>query len=415
VTGAWRPILTGSRAEEALAVARAVGERLRDPGRLAAGIAAAPTQTALPAIVEWWPMSLAQGHAGLAVLFAQLDAAFPGEGWAGDAHGQLRVAVEAVRRERHAPSGLFSGLAGLAFAAAFVDRHRYGRLLGTLDGLVAARAGRLAAGLQGRSGCAPAELDVVSGLAGIGAYALFRDDGAILPAVVERLVELLSSDADPPAWHTPPDLLDDSLAPFFPDGCLNCGLAHGMPGPLALLALAAPASAVVAESAAWLAGRAAEDEWGLGWPAGVSLDGSASAPTRTAWCYGSPGVARALWLAGEHELAVAALDAVFRRSPAERRIDAPTFCHGRAGLLQVALRVAHDSGNERLTRAAAELAAELVADFDEAATFGYRDLDPDGKPVDLPGVLQGAAGTALVLLAAAAPVEPAWDRVFLLS
>jgi hypothetical protein len=35
--------------------------------------------------------------------------------------------------------------------------------------------------------------------------------------------------------------------------------------------------------------------------------------------------------------------------------------------------------------------------------------------VDRPGLLDGAPGAALVLLAAATDVEPAWDRVFLLS
>ena len=32
---------------------------------------------------------------------------------------------------------------------------------------------------------------------------------------------------------------------------------------------------------------------------------------------------------------------------------------------------------------------------------------------DLPGVLEGAAGVGLVLLAAVSPVPPAWDRIFL--
>jgi hypothetical protein len=35
--------------------------------------------------------------------------------------------------------------------------------------------------------------------------------------------------------------------------------------------------------------------------------------------------------------------------------------------------------------------------------------------VDRPGVLDGAAGVAMVLLAAAVDVEPDWDRLFLLA
>ena len=35
--------------------------------------------------------------------------------------------------------------------------------------------------------------------------------------------------------------------------------------------------------------------------------------------------------------------------------------------------------------------------------------------VDDPGLLTGAAGVALALLAACTPVEPAWDRMLLVS
>ena len=43
-------------------------------------------------------------------------------------------------------------------------------------------------------------------------------------------------------------------------------------------------------------------------------------------------------------LAVSAMKDVFRRPVASRRIDSPTFCHGVAGLMAIAMRFANDTG-----------------------------------------------------------------------
>src|SRR5207253_2631831 len=102
--------------------------------------------------------------------------------------------------------------------------------------------------------------------------------------------------------------------------------------------------------AGWLTEQRLEDEWGITWPDVAPLGDEKPAPARSAWCYGAPGVARALWLAGEalgershRELAVEAMAAVYRRPMATRRIDSPTFCHGVAGLLQITLRFLQDT------------------------------------------------------------------------
>jgi lantibiotic modifying enzyme len=426
----WRPILEGPDAQAARAVAREIGSRLRDPETLARATEAAPAQSAVPEYAVWRPAGLAQGHPGLAVLFAALDACFPSAYWKDAGRVHLGHAVDALRRDHDVATGLTSGLAGLGFAAEFADRDVHARLLATLDGLIRRRTepvlNRIAAR---RSGVAEYDVDVVSGLSGIGAYFLTREDEEALRPILETLVPLLARDSAVPAWHAPADLLPDDDRSTFPSGRLNCGLAHGVPGPIALLALASAAGAggvdeAIRQATSWLVEHAVEDEWGINWPAFVRMGSAApEPPTRAAWCYGAPGVARALWLAGEamddsalRELAVAALVAVHRRPQAERRIDAPTFCHGRAGLLQVTLRLAHDSGSSTLRAAATELARELVAEFRPGdSIFGYRDLDVAGQPVDQAGLLYGAAGTALVLLAAATPVEPRWDRMFLLS
>jgi Lanthionine synthetase C-like protein len=140
---------------------------------------------------------------------------------------------------------------------------------------------------------------------------------------------------------------DEVMADRYPYGNLNCGLAHGIPGPLAMMSLAlrhgvtVPGLSDAVDCAAtWLAGHRADDRWGVNWPVAVPITaegtveavkpGCADEPSRSAWCYGAPGVARALWLAGLaldrpdwRHLAVEAMQAVCRRPVAAHFIDSP--------------------------------------------------------------------------------------------
>jgi lantibiotic biosynthesis protein len=86
-----------------------------------------------------------------------------------------------------------------------------------------------------------------------------------------------------------------------------------------------------------------------------------------------------------------------------------------AGLLQITLRFAHDTGLPQLIEAAETLSEQLLSLYDPDSLLGYYSLEPGGQRVDQPGLLDGVAGVVLVLLAAATDVEPAWDRLFLLA
>jgi hypothetical protein len=180
--------------------------------------------------------------------------------------------------------------------------------------------------------------------------------------------------------------------------------------------------------AEWLVGNRADDAWGVNWPYAVSLtqdgvpDLAGSGPSRAAWCYGAPGVARTLWLAGVardrpdwRNLAIQAMEAVYRRPIPARQIDSPTFCHGVAGLLQVTLRFANETRLPVFTNAAVDLTGWLLSAYEPDSLLGYRNWEPGGTRVDHAGLLDGAPGVLLALLAAATDAEPSWDRAFLLA
>ena len=436
----WRPALDPRRRGPALTVAREVVARATDPERIALGLAAARRQTRYPQTLRRTPYSLAAGDAGLAALCAAADADLPGEGWDAAAHGFLAAAARAAERAPVLPWGLFEGLGGLAFATMLLSRGgaRYRTLLATLDAALARPAAAfVATGDGGRPGPTTA-FDLVSGAAGVGAYLLTRDPHGLLPGILRGLVALARPAGGLPGWWTPPAPTDDGFtARAYPHGSLNCGLAHGVPGPLALLALALRAGAevpgqhdAVQVMAAWLVAQHTEDRWGVNWPAAVPVPPPGTPwpqpaglePARAAWCYGSPGVARALWLAGcalddadLRDLAVEAIRAALRRPVSERRIDSPTFCHGVAGLLQIVLRFWQDTRLPVLSQAAAGLVDQLLAVYQPERPFGFAALEPGGNPVDRGGLLDGAPGVALALLAAATPADPSWDRLFLLA
>jgi hypothetical protein len=440
VPSSWSAVLDADRRTAAVAAAREVAVRVTDPQRLEEAIVAAREQTRFPASVQWAPGAVAQGDAGLALMCAYLDRCFPDERW--DIAGRDLLACAAAHAERSPPGpSLYDGTAGLGFVAWQLGRGtRYTRLSSSLDGALAPQAVALAGTLDGQQhGVAAGQFDAMSGLSGIGAYLLARRgqhvDGA-LERLLQTLVELTrASAAGPPRWFTPAELMfDATTAQLYPDGHLNCGMAHGIPGPLALMALAHAGGVrvrglrdAIASIATWLCDNRADDAWGVNWPKMVALAPDASAPpapqpSRAAWCYGSPGVARALWLAGtalEDErlmtLASEAMQAVYRRPLHERQIDSPTFCHGVAGLLHVTLRFAHDTGAAVFTAAAADLTDQLLAAYDPNGLLGFCSIEPGGNPVDHAGLLEGAPGVALVLLAAATDVEPTWDRLFLLA
>jgi hypothetical protein len=448
----WKPAVNGRLAAEAIERSAAVGRRLRATERVETAAKELRRQTRFPQAVHWWPHSIAQGYAGLAVSWSYFDSCFPGEGWDAVAHEHLTLAVRGAENSAKLPLGIFSGMSGVAFAGSQLSRGgtRYGRLMDKLDGEIVPRASTLAEKLPTEQGMNVGTFDLIAGLSGVGAYLLCRTHQVAacdcLHSLTAALVQMALSGGEVPSWYTPCDRLgDEKTKDFYPNGNLNLGLAHGIPGPLAFLSLAHRAGVpepglpdAIAHLADWICSHRLDDPWGVNWPTAVplvqngssnsprlSVGESASAPggpSRTAWCYGSPGIARALWLAGEalnkdeyRQVAASAMEAVFRRPIAVRQIDSPTFCHGVSGLLAIALRFANEMGGEMFSDEIASMVRQILDTYQPESLLGFKNIEVPGNEIDQPGLLDGAAGVALVLLAASTSVEPVWDRLFLLS
>lgn len=410
--------MTHASSDRALTSARAIASDLA----ALASLAADPDRA--------WLQSLAKGAAGIALL--HIERAYAGlAGW-DTAHAWLKTATGGdITAADHA--GLFFGAPAVAFALHAADGPgRYTRALVTLDTHIAALAHRRVSQAQARIDRktlpALAEFDLIYGLTGIGAYLLRHAPGGdaleqILRYLV-RLTEPLRADGETtPGWWTGHDPSFTS-SPAFAGGHGNLGLAHGIAGPLALLALAQRHGAVVdghadaiGQICAWLDTWRQEGDRGPWWPQWITRDELRTrrpvqpGPLRPSWCYGTPGLARAQQLAGiatgdtarqhtaEHALACCLSD------PAQlSQITDASLCHGWAGLFQTAWRAARDARSPEIT-------ACLPHPTDRLIQHARPDL-AEGT-----GLLEGRAGLALALHTAASTTPPAsgWDACLLIG
>jgi lantibiotic biosynthesis protein len=415
----WQPLLNGNQRERALAVVAELAQSLPE------GIVREFGSTAPP------PQQLAE-----AALFY---------GYLARALGQPEAAQQAIRYLNQAFEGLaawptslklFSGVTSVAWTVA----HLAGPVLAAdavenclvVDELLQCHLARTPW---------QADYDLLGGLTGYGVYALERGQAThareCLGLVVDRLVELAETTEAGVTWFTPPALLPAWQRELCPRGYYNLGLAHGVPGVIALLGrlLAADVECervqpLLAGAVQWLhaqrlppAQRAALGAYFPSW-AGPEVPSEAS---RLAWCYGDLGAATALLYAARcagmsawESDALGILRTAAVRPLETSHIRDACLCHGSAGNAHLFNRLFQATGEPLFAEAAQRWFAQAL-DFRTpglgVAGFQGFWLDANDEPqwVAKTGLLEGAVGIGLALLAAATTTPPDWDRLLLVS
>lgn len=379
--------------------------------------------------------SLAAGKAGEALFWAALNDLDPPVATADTASPEercevtLQTAVDLLAQRSLVP-GLFSGYSGTAL----VVEH----LLGQDDDFNEAIDAELMHLLEGPW---QRDYDLISGLVGFGVYALERarhgHGDALLERVLDRIADQAQWNGRFVTWHTPPHWLHGLNRERFPKGYFNLGLAHGVPGIIALLAncrLAGretrPVVGLLAASVDWLLTQCPPDSL---YPCFVADDLEYEA-ARSAWCYGNPGIAISLLLAGralgdpaiEHQ-AMNLARAAARRTGETSGVRDASLCHGSAGLAHMFNRLYQATGCEECAQAARHW-------FHWTLTYG-RDTGPNGEnwqvgfpswipdpsqedtlvQVEESSLLYGMVGVGLALIAALGDQPPLWDRAMLLD
>jgi len=419
MTETWNPLLTGPLADRASRAVREIAEAL--PG-------ASSRDGASQA-------SLASGLAGQALFYAYLAIATSDEAAADRAAELLERAADELANTP-LPPHLYAGFPGVAWTM----EHLQDLLFETPEGEEAEDPIlEIDEALLVPLARSPwmGEYDLIGGLAGLGVYALERlprpSARTLLERVVDRLAELSEEMEEGSAWFTPPERLPEWQREIHTRGNYNLGVAHGLPGVLPVLAGACAAGVAVERvrpllesSVSFLLARrlppGSESCF-----AGSYAPWEDSTPTRLAWCYGDPGIAAALLPAaravGNAEWERQALDialAAAARDESTSHVRDAGLCHGAAGLGHLFNRLFQATGEERLAAAArfwSERTFTFQATGEPVAGFRAWEVGVLGQPGWRPdaGFLEGAAGVGLALLGAVSSVEPAWDRVLLVS
>ena len=415
----WRPLLSGEAAARARAAARDVAAvTTRGAPPHAAGIA--------PEAFPIWDNTLHSGRAGQCLLHAYLALSGDGETCSDAALDLLDQATDAAPGLKMGTS-LFLGFPGIAWAASHLENRLF-----TADEDGNRPVDEILAAALSREDW-EGGFDLFDGLVGVGAYALERlprpSAARLLETVVSRLAGRAERTPDGATFHSPQRVLPLNYQEHYPDGAYILGFGQGIAGVVALLGAACQAGVATGEARplleatiSWLFAREL--------PAGglyrfphFYLPGLEPYLTRVAWCTGDLGIAAALLVAArgagvpawEAEARRIALVAAARTVENGRVPDAG-LCHGASGAGHVFNRLYQTTGEEELGRAA-RFWFERALDLREPGlgVAGFRTFASPSPPTPEPGFLTGATGIGLALLAACTPVEPAWDRLLLLS
>lgn len=426
---AWRPLLEQDLAERAWDTIRAISRTIESAPAVERSVGSPRSRRQI---------SLSGGSAGRALLHGYLSKAAETRA---EAQAHARLAEDCLRQasevlaDSHMSAGLYSGFTGVAWVAEHLKDVLPAWDEGDEDineeideALLAALARSPWTG----------EFDLINGLVGFGVYALERYPRPLavscLEAVVDRLDEMAERHEQGVTWFTPPDLLPPTTREAMPLGCYYLGVAHGVPGVIALLAEVCRSGVrkdralpLLEKAVSWFLAQRRPEDGGPSCFSSYVGPGVNSRPARLAWCYGDPGIAATLLLSAratgredwEREALAIATRAI-QVPLAASGIGEPGLCHGALGLAHLYNRIHQAGGGEPFAEAARlwyRRGLEMRSPERGFAGFSSWQAREDGQFgwVDDSGFLTGASGIGLSLLAGVTAKEPDWDRILLVS
>ena len=354
-----------------------------------------------------------QGDASTALLLAHCGRP--------SASARLEAALSAFAR-RPTTISLFAGAAGISWA---LDRLATGREADSLIAHFDAAVLRYLDVPRWQE-----RYDLIAGLVGVGVSAA-RHRGGHAELIADRVLSHLEATAIADdaglTWCTPGSDPTAGRPTRFTAGAVDLGVAHGVPGIIGMLAQFVEADVqrersrrLLWSAVSWLMYTVPDGRprFGTNWPAGRAER------KRIGWCYGDPGVAgvllrasRALGSLGLEQQALGLLERATAPLATASVRDA-CLCHGAAGLAHIYNVAFQRTGSPRMRIEALRWLLELFRLRKPGSGIaGYRFLKLEGggtRWANDATLVSGAAGVALVLLAAIEGREPEWQALLLL-
>jgi len=401
-------------------------------------------QNAGPIVQTLSPLTLSHGYPALCILFTNLGITDKNNNWIEYSHKYIQQMVTLIREEGIYGSSLFSGTAGIALAVriASMEGAYYSKLQNSLDTFLYQQLDEVLSNLKSKTNYHMFDYDAIEGLAGIANYLFMINNNAMSEEYLKRILTYFVSlsgykeflGRNIPKWHIHNEFLfSDNEKNSYRNGILNVGLSHGISGPLIILSKAYKRRIIV-DGHRDAIKRITEDIIKLknhndnNWTGMIDAEYYINSndildlPTRSAWCYGTPGTAFALLTAAEalndNELAEIAKKAMKDLIGNEQQVFSPSFCHGYAGIAYLYKRFFEKTNTKEFYEESIRLKEKTKEFFNEKNPFGFYDIEAkDNSLLKLNsiGLLQGVSGILLTLLAFEEESSSIWNTAFLLD
>lgn len=421
-----------------------IARRMSSPREVKNICMAAANQIPLPIIPKaiWDPVSLSSGYPGIVLLFIELDEKFPNESWDSVVHDyilEIKACLEQGCLSNQA--SIFVGLAGVCFSLQKASKSgvRYKKMLDKLNVMLIEMIEKnhiyqLKDNFYKKQPSNPFLYDIIVGISGIAVYIFnnlqfpnFEKTGYKIASLLIQLTEKIHVNGNEVSgWYVSADQqLMKREKDEYPNGCFNMGFSHGISGVLAALSLAYEKGIqienqknTILKLATWIIQYRKTVGDRCFWPPYISFEEAAygfEAPvviSRDAWCYGAPGISRALLLAAKainckflKKTAFEMFDNLLNQRTQKWNAYSPTFCHGLSGLAQLTYSMSLEASPREklfLIERYKEFADLIFEGFDEDLPFGFQDIETqiDGSKwkISKAGLLEGSAGILLTLL-----------------
>lgn len=322
---------------------------------------------------------------------------------------------------------LYTGITGLNYVVNLIHKATgdYSFLLKQLDSLyIKNYKAYLLDQKGGKNNCS--DYDIISGNAGVIRYALSRyeDNDNMLSILYDQMNCIC--DVYERKWAK----LISFNATLDVENVVDLGMAHGISGIISILALIKSkqladerSTEILNDLMNWVCFLKESEIKDSLWPSKINVQNGRveimnSKYRRAAWCYGSPGVATSLYMAGVamnsakiRQEANNIMKDVYNSSMNSWLITSPMICHGFSGILNIVYRLQEFEFKNDISHRIIKRILKMV-DYDKEFCFLNIDMN---KVNDSAGFLMGSCGIALTLLSSISETEPTWDQVLLIS
>ena len=386
---------------------------------------------------------LSSGIPSLCILYGELNEQYPEEGWDIKGHACINKIGPLLEEQSNLLLSMFSGVSGIGLAAVCLSKNgtRYRKFIRTINDIIKKNLESLLHFLKDKPSVDMHDYDAISGISGILNYCmLFKEEMEKEINLMLEYIVILCEDKEImgrklPGWYiNSENQFSEKERQTWKNGYFNIGISHGIPSLLINLCNAEKLGVKVKgqrqsieKVSKFLFNHRMDENDGYGWDYVVSLDEYInnlrnSECCRDAWCYGTPGVAYSLLVAGERlnneeyiNYAIKSMKIAGRRL---KHVYSPTFCHGYSGIAYISNKFYELTNMKEFKIIALDLCNKILSFYDEKNIFNFVDIQAEKAKIKYNnsiGIIEGVVGVILTLLAIEEGRKTPWDSAFSLG